>query len=425
MSTVTTPIAHFDPRAPEYLCDPQAALQDVLVESPVVYHEALDTYYVLRYEDVRAVVSDGETYSSNAYKGVPVRPDLRDRIPVEWENAGQVIQGLQVHNLDAPEHTAQRRALQRTFTHKQIRRVQPDIQAIADELIDGFIDRGSCDIMRDFASTLTLRVVGTLIGVPRELLADLQAWMIDVLGVLAPIDLKPEDVRTPDDELVGIFQRVYAAYVKYTEFMEGKRANPGEDLCSAMLTVEDDDGEPMLSTDEVMAHMVGITAAGTDTTANLIVNLVRLFTENPDQLELVLDTPELWENAVQEGLRRAPVAVQIGRISTRESEIGGVKIPARAAMALSLPAANGDPRKFEEPLRFDVRRPNAGEHLALGRGRHYCLGATLAPPEARIALETLYRRLPDLRADLDQELRFVPSLSIRGILSQRATWTAA
>jgi cytochrome P450 len=260
--------------------------------------------------------------------------------------------------------------------------------------------------------------------VPKELLADLQAWMIDVLGVLAPIDLEPGDVRTPDDDLVGIFQRVHAAYVRYTDYMEEKRANPGEDLCSAMLTLTDAAGEPMLSTDEVMAHMVGITAAGTDTTANLIVNMVRLFTENPDQLKLVLDTPDLWDNAVQEGLRRAPVAVQIGRISTRESEIGGVRIPARAALALSLPAANGDPRKFVSPLHFDVQRPNAGEHLGLGRGRHYCLGATLAAPEARIALETLYRRLPDLRADLDQELQFVPSLAIRGIVSQRTTWSA-
>jgi cytochrome P450 len=420
----TPPRASFDPRSRDYLTDPQAALQDALEESSVWYHEQLNTYYVLRYDDVRSVVTDSETFSSHSYKGVPVREELRARIPLEWENAGQLIQGLQVHNLDAPEHTVQRRALQRTFTHKQIRRVQPDIEAIANELIDGFIANRSCDIMRDFASTLTLRVVGTLMGVPKELLTDLQSWMIDVLGVLAPIHLKPEDVTTPDDELVGIFERVHNAYVRYTEFMEDKRANPGDDLCSAMLTLTDEDGRPALSTDEVLAHMVGITAAGTDTTANLIVSMVRLFTERPDELELVLDDPTLWDNAVQEGLRRAGVAAQIGRICTTETVVGEVTIPGGATMALSLPAANSDPRQFPDPLCFDVRRTNASEHLGLGRGRHYCLGSTLAPPETRIALETLYRRLPDLRADLDQELQVVPALAVRGIVSQRAIWTA-
>jgi cytochrome P450 len=206
--------------------------------------------------------------------------------------------------------------------------------------------------------------------------------------------------------------------------MEDKREHPGDDLCSAMLALTDEDGRPALSTDEVMAHMVGITAAGTDTTANLIVSMLRMFTERPDQLEIVMNDPDLWDNAVQEGLRRASVALQMGRISTRESEIGGFTIPARAALALSFPAANADPRRFPDPLAFDVRRANASEHLGLGRGRHYCLGATLAPPEARIALETLYRRLPGLEADLDEDQHFVPSLSIRSVLSQRATWSA-
>jgi cytochrome P450 len=418
----TVPSASFDPRAQKFLEDPQAALQDHLARAPVVHHEQLDTYYVLRYDEVRAVLADSETYSSHAVKGMPVREALRDRIPPEWENAGRVIQGLQLSNLDAPEHTTQRRALQRAFTHKQVGRVRPDIEAIADELIDAFAARGSCDIMAEYASTLTLRVVGRLMGVPEELLADLQAWMIDVLGVVAPIDLAPEDVTTPDDELVGIFERVHRAYGRYTEFVEHRRAHPGHDLCSAMLTLTDEDGRPELSTDAVLAHMVGITAAGTDTTANLIAAMVRMFTEDPEQLALVLDQPALWDNAVQEGLRRASVALQMNRIATRDAELGGFEIPAGATLALSFPAANADPRRFPDPLRFDVTRANAGDHLGLGRGRHYCLGATLAAPEARIALERLYRRLPGLVAELDQRPRFVPSLSIRSVLSQRVTW---
>ena len=425
MTTLAPTIADFDPRSPQYLKDPHAALQDLLREAPVFYHQPLDTYYVLRYEDARAVLADYETFSSHAYKTMPVRDDLRDRIPAEWERAGQVVQGGQILNQDPPKHTAQRRAAQRTFTHKRVAAARPEIEAIAEELIDGFAAQGECDLLADFGTRLTLRVVGTLLGVPAEMLPGFHASINDVFGILAPIDLEAEDVTTPDDQLVATYERVHAFYVTYSKFVAERRANPGDDLCSAMLTITDEDGRPALSDDDVLSHMVGITAAGTDTTANLIVNLVRLFTAAPDQLALVREDPSLWDNAISEGLRRAAISNQVFRIAKREAEVAGVRIPAGANVGIVLPAANADPTKFPEPLRFDVRRENAGEHLALGRGRHFCLGAPLAPPEAQTALRTLYRRLPDICADLDQELSFVPALSVRGIISQRATWSVA
>ncbi|MFT3865105.1 MAG: cytochrome P450 [Solirubrobacterales bacterium] len=425
MPALAPSIADFDPRSPQYLKDPHAAMQELLAEVPVFYHEPLDTYYVLRYEDARQVFGDWETFSNHAYKATPVREELRDRIPHEYERAGQVVQGGQILNQDPPEHTAQRRAAQRTFTHRRVAAAEPRIEAIAEELIDGFADQGGCDLMLDYGVRLTLRVVGTLLDVPREMLPQFQAWINDIFGILAPLDLKAEDVTTPDEQLVATYGRVHDFYVTYSKFVEERRANPGDDLCSAMLTITDESGEPALSNDDVLAHMVGITAAGTDTTANLIVNMVRFFTESPDQLRLVLDDPSLWENAMAEGLRRAAISNQVFRIARHDTEIAGVGIPAGATVGIVIPAANADPRKFPDPLRFDVRRENAGEHLALGRGRHFCLGAPLAPPEAQLALRTLYRRLPDIVADLDQELSFVPALSVRGIVSQQATWSAA
>jgi cytochrome P450 len=422
MTTTVPSITDFDPRSPEYYRDPQAALQPLLRETPVFHHGLLNAYYVLPYDVVRTVLADGDTYGSHAYKSVPVRADLRQRIPAAWERAGQVIQGGQVLNMDPPAHTPQRRAMQRTFTHRRVREAQPDVEQIADALIDGFVADGACDLMGDYASQVTLGTVGRLLDIPPDLLAGFHSWVADVLGILAPLDLQPEDVTVPDDQLVAIYERVHSAYVTYAEFIERRRADPGTDLCSAMLALTDEHGEPALSDDEVLAHMVGITAAGTDTTSNLIVNMVRYFTEHPDQLQLVVDDPGLWDNAIAEGLRRASISNQLFRISRRESEVLGVTIPAGANVALSLPAANADPAKFPDPLRFDVRRDNAGEHLAFGRGRHFCLGAPLAPPEARIALQALYRRLPGLAADLDQELEFVPSLAVRGIVSQRVSW---
>ena len=423
MTTVAPTIADFDPQSREYYVDPQAAVQHLLRDTPVFYHERLNAYYVLPYAEVREVVADDVTYSSHAYKSVPVRDDLRDRIPQEWEDAGNVIQGYSPINVDPPEHTPQRRAMQRAFTHKRVAGIKPDIEGIANELIDRFVDHGRCDLMHDYAAPLTLQVACTLMNVPKDMIAGFHDWVINILGILAPIDMKPEDVTTPDDQLVETYRRIYTAYRTYADFIDERRERPGDDLCSAMVTMTDEDGSPALTTDQVLSHMVAMTAAGTDTTANLIVNMVRYFTESPDQLQLVKDEPALWDNAVQEGLRRASISNQLFRISTKESEVCGVAIPARSNVALLLPAANADPKKFPDPLRFDVTRENAADHLSLGRGRHYCLGAPLVPPEARIAVETLYRRLAELEADLDQEIEFVPALSVRGFISQNATWS--
>jgi cytochrome P450 len=422
MTAVPT-FAAFDPRSHDFLVDPAAALQDTLRETPVFYHPSLDTYYVLPYADVRRVILADEEFSSRVFKTMPVRDDLRERIPAEYERVGELVQGGQVSNMDEPLHTLHRRALQKTFTNRRIKQQQDSMAAMANELIDDFADRGSCDMMRDYAARLTVRVVISMMNVPQELVPGFQEWISSIIGLQALIDLKPEDVTLEDDVLVNAYERAHEAYLIYRDFLEDRRANPGDDLVSAMLAVTDDDGRPAFSADEVLGHMVELTAAGSDTSANIIVNMLRLFTEHPDQLELVQEDPRLWDNAVQEGLRRYAIATSIFRRTKRDTEIAGVTIPAGGRLGLSLAAANADPAMFPEPLRFDVRRPNAGEHLTFGRGRHFCLGATLARPEARIAVQTLYERLPDLKMDVEQPLEFLPALTMRAVTSQRATWT--
>lgn len=420
-TTVTTqpPAAGFDPTSREYLLDPLAVTQG---SAPVVFSPTMDAHVVVGYDAARAVLKDFETYSSHAFKGLPVKESLRHRIPVEWERVGQLIQGHQLINVDPPEHTIQRRAMQRAFTRKQVEGAKPHIERIIGELIDGVEDQGECDLMQDVASQLTVRVVGSMLALPDEMIPGFLAWIGDVFAVLAPIDLDAEDVAMPEDDMVATFERLHAAHLIYVDLLEERRANPGDDLASAMLALEDDEGRPLLSSEEVLAHMVGLTAAGTDTTAALITNMVRFFTEQPDQLQRVLDDPSLWDNAIQEAMRRASVALHALRITTKPAELAGYAIPEGRKLWVALGAANGDAATFADPLRFDVGRDNAREHLGLGIGRHKCLGAPLAPPEVRIALEQLYRRLPNLKADLDQELVFAPSPVVRVMQSQRVSW---
>ncbi len=423
MSVAPPSIARFDPRSPEYLRDPQAAVQGLYEHAPVFYCEAISAYMILRYEDVQRVLDDYEAYSAHTYKAMPVRAELRERIPEEWQRAGRAVQGGQLNHMDPPVHTQHRREIQRTFTIRRVDTAKPGIAAVANEIIDGFIDQGTCDVLHDFATKLALRVVGRLLHIPEDMLPGFVDYIADVVGLVAPIDLEPEDVTRSDDWLASTYERVYAAYLTYSKFLEQRRANPGSDLTSAMLSVKGDGGRPALTTEQVLGHMLGLVAAGSDTTALLIANIVRLFTEHGDQLDLVLEDPSLWDGAVWEGLRRSAVATQMFRISRRDVEIAGVQIPAGSMLAPCIPAANADPDKFPDPLRFDVRRPNASKALAFGHGRHYCVGAPLAVPEARIGLELLYQRLPGLEADLSQELEFSPSMNMRVYASQRISWS--
>ena len=416
-------LAGFDPFAVAYLRDPQAALQPALRELPVFYHEPLKAFVVLRHADVRRVLSDHETFSADAFKAMPVPARLRGRIPEESERAGRLIIGGQILNMDPPRHTRERKTAQRTFTRPRIEQTVPRIEEIAGELIDGFIAHGACDILTDFGYVLTLRVVGEMLGIPADMLTGFRSWIGDVFGLMAPIDMEPEAVTMPDDDLVDAYARMSAAHTTYSRFVAERRADPGEDLASAMLTLTNDDGSPVLSDDEVLAHMVGVTAAGTDTTANLIANMVRFFTETPEALSAVRSEPALWERAVEEGLRRSAISPHLFRVAVRDTDVSGVTIPAGHMVCACTASANSDPDKFPDPLRFDPRRSNAREHLGLGVGRHFCLGAPLARPEARAALALLYRRLPGLVADLEQEIEFVPALTTRIMVSQRVTWS--
>ncbi|HET6509018.1 MAG TPA: cytochrome P450 [Baekduia sp.] len=412
----------FEPFSPEYLKDPPAALQDLMRETPVGFHPPLGAYVVMRYDDMRAVINDFETFSSNAYKALPIGADLRDRVPEEYERAAQVIIGTMALILDPPAHTVQRKAQQRTFTRPRIAAAADDIEAKANALIDAFVDEGSCDLLQDFAYQLTLSVVGDLIGLPRDQLPGFHAWIGDVFGLMAPIDAEPGQLTRPEEEVVAAYQRMHGAYTTYLEMVAERRRNPGDDVTSALLQLTDDAGAPLLSDEAVLSHMVGITVAGTDTTANLIASVVRQLTADPGLLAEVRADESLWTNLVEEGLRRTGIAIHLFRRTTRDTEVRGVPIPAGSMVCLPLSGANTDPDKFPDPLAFDIHRPNLSEHMAFGLGRHFCLGAPLARPEAAIALQTLYRRLPSLKADLDQELEFIPALTVRGVLHQRVTW---
>ncbi len=165
--------------------------------------------------------------------------------------------------------------------------------------------------------------------------------------------------------------------------------------------------------------------AGNETTASLIASATLLLLRHPDELARVTADPALVPNLVEEALRLESPVQALFRVATGETELGGVRIPAGARLAVLYASANRDAAQFPDPHRFDVRRENARSHLAFGRGEHFCIGAALARKEAVVAFETLLPRLRGLRLRKDRELVYEPSFILRRLRTLDLEWEAA
>jgi cytochrome P450 len=408
----------FDPLSQEFNANPDPVLEQARRECPVFYWPALDVWVVTRYDDIVEVTKDYKTFSSRAFRFVPPPPQFEGKLP-------RNLFATAFPCLDPPEHTVSRKNANKAFTMKRVAEQEPAIRQIAHELIDEFVADGRCDVMQEFCYPLSLRVILRMLGLPEQDLALFRQWTEDMFSLMSPGATDDELAASrpmPEAELEARYARIAEAWEYYGRFVEDRRANPQDDLTSALIGATDDEGNPALSTDFIVFHMIELTAAGNDTTANLMGNLVMFFDRSPDQLAEVKRDPSLLENAVEEGLRRRPTSPQMYRITTRDVELGGVQIPARSVICLSYGSGSNDEAHFADPLRYDIHRDNASEHLAFGHGRHFCLGAPLARLEARVGLEALYARIPDLRVVPGQRLEYIPVVTVQTLVSLHVEW---
>jgi cytochrome P450 len=205
-----------------------------------------------------------------------------------------------------------------------------------------------------------------------------------------------------------VWERYATAHERLRELADERAADPGDDVISAMSSARDSAGERVMSREQVALHVCELAAAGTDTTAQLIANAVVFLSDHPDQLAEAIADPSLWERVVEETLRRRGSATFVQRSPNVDVEIAGVTIPADEIVWLSLASASNDPAHYDEPERWDIHREKPDDHLAFGKGRHFCLGAPIGRAEARIGLRVLFERLPDLRTVTPLPLDFAP-----------------
>jgi cytochrome P450 len=351
---------------------------DRLREQDPVYETDFGYWYVSRYDDANRLLRDG---SLGAGRGVPDSMGITSGplydLMTTWMMA-----------IDGPAHTRVRKLIARAFTPRAVESMRPQIQSIADELLERLAAAGGGDIVADYAFPLPMEVVRLLFAV------DADDWAANVTTLFDPA------TATADAGPLGPMGSLAEWFVGV---VDDRRSHLGNDMFSAMLA-PDDQGDA-LSTAEAVANAVLLVTAGFETTMSLITLAVWSLLTHPDALAAVQRDPDLAANAVEETLRHQPAALSTTRSTPADLEVAGKTIPGGSNVLFSVTAANRDPRQYDDPERFDVTRADI-RPLTFGAGAHVCLGAALARLEGEIAIRSLVRRFPDLRLAPDHELQW-------------------
>ncbi len=298
--------------------------------------------------------------------------------------------------LDPPDHTRIRRLVQRAFTPKVIERLRPLVERLVDETLERVASNPSIDVIAELAFPLPFTVISRMLGMPDADAGELRSWSHAATKALDPI--------LTDDDLRAAFFATENMDAYLTEVIAWKRANPADDLLSALITAEDE-GD-VLSEDELLSTVALLFVAGHETTVNLIGNGTLALLHHRSQLERLRDDPGLDANATDELLRFDSPVQFSGRMLLEDMHFGGHTVPAGSSVMTCLGSANRDPRQWgADADTLDLTRESAALHVSFGGGIHHCLGAALARLEGQIAIPALVRRFPHMELATDPPAR--------------------
>jgi cytochrome P450 len=409
------PVVHgepFDPFDPVQADDPYPWMREARKEAPVFYMPELNVWCVTRYEDVLEVMRDDATFSSrNAITPRKLSGPLAEVFP-----SGHPIR----HSLllkDPPEHNRVRKLVQRNFTPTAIARYEDMVRARATALVDDFIDDGYCDLVAQYTALLPTQVICNIIGIPESETRNLGRWADDTMLLL---EGGPPLSAGQEEELA---RRARPVMDWLIAFVDERRESPRDDLTSELLRARTEDGDPLMTTDEVVGFIDSLLIAGVGTTKNFIALATRELLSHPGQWEEIKANRSLLDNALEECLRLRTPSRGSRRTAMRDVMIGGTTIPKGAAVQIMLFSPQRDETVFEDPDTLDIHRPNTKKHFAFGRWTHMCLGANLARLEARVSFELFLDRLPNMRLAPNQEYRWVPNMTIPEFTSLKLEWT--
>ena len=402
---------------PEVLECPYHYYQRVRDEAPV-HQTPLGFWAVSRYEDVMHMVRDPERFSSQSVSNRIVAPPPPEVVEIEKQGYKPVDTLL---SNDPPSHTQFRALVNKAFLPKRVAQLEDSIRAIANDLIDAFIDDGKVNLVEQFCIGVPLTVIADALGVDRKDMPKFKRWSDDSVAPLSGL-------LTPERQVECARSRVEMQHYM-AERVRERQESPKDDLLSDLVMARFDSGERAgegLTMEEMQSVIAQLLVAGNETTTNLIAMGMYHLVENPDQMAKVRANRDLIPNLVEEALRLEAPVQMLPRRTTTDVTVNGVEIPKGSLCMAMYGSANRDERKYPNPDVFDVERDNARTHMAFGQGPHFCPGAALARSEARIAFELLLDRLDNIAFapgvdPIDREL----SMTLRGLTALHLTFTKA
>lgn len=389
---------YFNPFDPEFRANPYPHFPALLEGPPRQLDLFMPTTIVARYDDVVCVLHDHDRFTVR-------RPEIpfRDRID-PFGGAPTIL------TADPPVHSRLRKLVSKAFTPRRVRELEPRVREITAELLSRAGDSSGFEAMAALANPLPVIVIAELLGVSAADHAQFKQWSNDMISSFGQENV----VSGPSPEGIAARNelRRYLA-----EAIVQRRANPGDDLISALITARDE--SDALSEDELLAFVVLLLLAGNETTTNLIGNGLLALCRHPDQQNRLRENRALIPSAIEEMLRYDPPVQMTVRIPTAATNIGGTEIAPGSLAFILLAAANRDPAHFPNPEKFDIaREPN--EHVSFGEGIHFCLGAPLARLEGAIAIEAMLDKFPRLQlASPEARLEYRGSMALRGLSELR------
>lgn len=375
--------------------DPYPHYREIREHAPIHKAALGKMWIVSSYEEARAVLRD---------------PRCGNPTPEMFEQGRTGIDGskrrprsreaLSMLQLNPPDHGRIRGLVSRAFTPRRVEEMRPEIEAIADELLDTMDGHG--DLVSGLAHPLPANVISAMVGVPREDREQLRPLIGDLTVGIEP--------TASDDEIA----MADAAAVKIRDYLSvliaARREEPREDLLSVLVHANEDGDK--LTENEILVNTLLIYAAGFETTTHLIGNMFRAFVANPDQLDRVRADRSLIPAAVEEVLRYDPPVQIDGRYVHEPIEIDGKPIPAGDSVITLIGAVNRDPAHFDNPDSFDIGRTDT-QVLSFGSGIHFCLGAALARLEGQVVLGKLLDRYQSW--EIVGEPTWRPRITLRGV----------
>lgn len=412
-------IEPFDPSVPEVRIDPYPIYHRYRAADPV--HWGLSglagyagAWYLFRCSDVVSVLKDprfGKARRQVRYSDTPdgEQPAGPPPVPDVARPFLELARKWIVHR-DPPDHTRLRQVLKPAFLPLAVEKLRPRIVELAHELVDRIEEKGSAELISDFAFPLPVNVICEMLGVPEEGRPLLSSCSKALQAV---------DLQTPEETWRRAGDAAIQARQYIADLVAERRRQPREDLITRI--VELYDGGADLSEDEMLANILFlfVAGAGFETTTGLLGSGILALLQHPDQRRRLLDEPGLVGSAVDEFLRFESPVQMTNRTAVEDVELDGRTIRAGDSVLAVLAAANRDPAVFPDPDRLDIGR-SASQHHAFGVGIHYCLGGPLARIEGEVAFDVLFRRLPGLQ--LSGPFQWTDIAALRVLKSLPATF---